>query len=324
MNRVQAIARDIARVRNDIGHMPSLEQYLRLGNFSELQIKANFKSYIIATKAAGALRAEVARDNHTPRVLIFDIETCPMEALIWSLRQDYIPPANITKQRAIIAWAAKWVGEKKMFYMDLRTSKNVRVDKPIMQPLWNLLNEADIIITKNGKRFDQPVVFGRFASNDLGPPSPFKHDDVEKLFRKHFSLPSYGMDYLAEQFCKKHKKSKHEKFIGMDLWKECMSGNLEAWREMELYNKKDVLVTEELFEFIRPWGGATDINPFHGDNLHRCVCGSMNFKKEGFHRTKAGKFQQYSCRDCGAWTHSKGASNDLSGPAKKASLKTVK
>lgn len=248
------------------------------------------------------------------KILVLDIESRPYEAYIWNPKVEYVPHGQLKEERLILSFAAKWVGEKKIFYMDQRRGN----DKKILEALCYLLGKADAILTKNGKRFDQRVIFGRMALMGMKPPKPFQHIDVEQLFRKHFDLPYYNLDYLSKRFCKKHKKSKHGKFPGFELWRGCLEGKLAAWNELKLYNLADIRATEELFHIVQPWGIGADLNVFNNDPLPRCNCGSEKLVKRGFSHTKIARYQQYRCLDCGAW--SRGAKNLLP-KAKKDSLK---
>jgi hypothetical protein len=208
-----------------------------------------------------------------------------------------------------------------MIYADQRGRRDMRNDKDLLKKLHALLEEADVIVTKNGKSFDKPVVYGRMAINEMHPPKPFKHEDVESLFRKHFALPYYNMDYLSQVFCKKYKKGRHKKFPGNELWDECLAGNPEAWDEMERYNRLDVLTTEELLDIVSPWGVSVNLNVMRSGDVFRCSCGSADLEKRGFGYTKHGKFQQYRCRDCGSWPSESGSDNNLLTPKKRRSLK---
>lgn len=38
---------------------------------------------------------------------------------------------------------------------------------------------------------------------------------------------------MTDKLCVKYKKLNHSKFPGMELWRECLKGNSEAWTEME-------------------------------------------------------------------------------------------
>ena len=88
---------------------------------------------------------------------------------------------------------------------------------------------------------------------------------------------------------------------------------------MQLYNKHDVLATEELYRKLIVWDNTIDFNVYH-DELHITCnsCGSTELTKYGFRFTNTGKFQRYICSDCG--TETKGTVNLLS-KEKKQSLK---
>jgi hypothetical protein len=123
---------------------------------------------------------------------------------------------------------------------------------------------------------------------------------------------------MTDKVNKKYKKLKHKKFPGHELWSECLKGNLEAWQEMELYNKHDVLSLEEFFDAIAPWGINVNFNLYHDDEEHECKCGSKDYAKNGFYYTNVGKFQKYKCKNCGAETRDR---HNLFSKEKKDSIK---
>jgi hypothetical protein len=57
---------------------------------------------------------------------------------------------------------------------------------------------------------------------------------------------------MTDKLCTTHKKKRHAKFPGFELWRECLAGNHEAWDEMREYNIDDVLSLEELYLVMRP------------------------------------------------------------------------
>jgi hypothetical protein len=97
----------------------------------------------------------------------------------------------------------------------------------------------------------------------------------------------------------KYKKQKHGKFAGFRLWEECMKGNKEAWKEMQVYNNYDVLSLEELFYIMLPWSNKINFSVFN-DGQFTCGCSSTSHFRNGFYYTKTGKFQRYRCSECGA------------------------
>ncbi len=320
-----AIASDFKRVKKTLGRCPSLAEYLIAGQFSAAQIKEIFGTFHVLLRAAGAMKAEDYEEEpfREPKILTVDIETSYFEVRSFSIRDTYIKHDQIIpgKDRTILAITAKWRGQKELHYCDTRAKENIRDDKDLVKWIWELLNEADIIISKNGKRFDVPVIRARCQIHKLQPYKPFKHIDTEKLARRS-GFPSHTLDYLSAALDLKYKKLKHLKFPGRELWDECLAGNVAAWNEMERYNKFDVLATEELFEKLLPWGElGVDLNSYRSGAVFRCQCGSADLVKMGFDYTRAGKFQQFKCKSCGAHPTARGADNNLMHPQKRNSLR---
>ena len=110
---------------------------------------------------------------------------------------------------------------------------------------------------------------------------------------------------MSDKLCTSYKKQKHGKFPGFSMWKECLAGNKEAWKEMEEYNRYDVLALEELYKKLIPWDNSINFSLYHDEAKHVCKCGSEQFSKNGFYYTSSGKFQKYKCKKCGHETRSK-------------------
>jgi hypothetical protein len=239
------------------------------------------------------------------KVLILDVETSPMLAYIWELKDQFVGLNQVAKDWYIMAWSAKWLGEpdSSIVYHDLRAQKAGN-DLPILKPLWKLLDEADIIITQNGKAFDSKKINARFMLNGMKPPKPYAHIDTYLLVKKVAAFTSSSLEYLTSKFCTKHKKTSHGKFPGMRLWIECIKGNKAAWDEMKKYNVEDVLSTEELYLKIRAWAPEAIPKVFHYTDASK-ECGRCGYKgpmREGKERlAKTYKYKQHSCPRCGAW-----------------------
>lgn len=258
-----------------------------------------------------------------PKILAFDIETAPILGYVWSLWDQNVGLNQIKSDWHLLSWAAKWLGDppSKLVYMDQRKAKNVEDDRALLEGIWKLLDEADIVVTQNGKAFDSKKLNARFALAGMGPPSPYKHIDTCLLAKQHFAFTSNKLEYLSDKLCKKYKKIKHSKFGGFELWKECLAGNMKAWKEMEKYNKHDVLALEELYLVMAPWQTTVDFNVYIDGSAYKCNCGGSKFQKRGFSFTSGGKYQRYQCQDCGAWVSDKGLKNNLLDKSKRLSLK---
>ena len=239
-----------------------------------------------------------------PKILVFDIETAPILGNVWSLWENNVALNQIEKDWHVLSWSAKWLDDpaNKIMYKDQRNEKSVENDGKLLKGIWELLDEADIVITQNGKSFDQKKLNARFILNGMQPPSSYKHIDTKIIASKHFAFTSNKLEYMTEKLCTKFKKLKHKKFPGHELWTEVIRGNLEAWKEMELYNKHDVLATEELYHILIPWDNSINFNLYRDGVDNVCKCGSKTFTKNGFYYTSVGKFQRNRCVDCGAET----------------------
>jgi hypothetical protein len=237
-----------------------------------------------------------------PKILFLDIETAPILGYVWDIWEQNIPLNMIKQDWSILAWAAKWAGDapNKIMYMDQRNAKNIEDDSKILKVIWELMDQSDIIVTQNGRAFDEKKLNARFILNGMKPPSAFKHIDTKLIASRKFKFTSNKLEYMTEKLNKKYKKLKHEKFSGFSLWKECLAGNKLAWKEMEKYNKYDVLSLEELYETLIPWDSSINFSVYYDDDKMTCSCGSTKFMKNGYRYTTSGKFQRYRCMECGS------------------------
>lgn len=238
-----------------------------------------------------------------PNVWTVDIETTPLVALVWELGKQYVSKDQVIEDWHIMAFSAKKLNDKSVpsVYMETRT-KN---DRPLLKKLWEIFNDADVVITQNGKRFDEPKIRARMMLSGFNPYKPFKHHDTfEQNKDKEFT--SHSLDYLSDKFCTKYKKLKHKLFAGLSLWKECLgikiqyNPNPAAWVEMKTYNIHDVLATEELYLNTRGWSKST-APTLYRDIGSCCICGKQSLQKRGIERTKNQMFQRLQCQSCGKW-----------------------
>jgi hypothetical protein len=247
---------------------------------------------------------QILDKNKKPKILVFDIETAPLEAMVWGIWDQRIPLNMIKKDWCVLAWAAKWLGDdpSKTVYMDTFKQKDKRDDKKILEKIWQMLDEADFVVGHNSNSFDIKKLNARFLLHGMKPPSSYKKFDTKILAKRHFSLTSNKLEYITHKLCTKYKKLKHSKFPGTDLWIQFLAGNKEAQKEMQEYNIYDVLSLEEAFLKILPWESANLFEHYYNSEITVCTCGSIHFTKKGFYYTTSGKFQKYVCKNCGAET----------------------
>lgn len=230
------------------------------------------------------------------RILVLDIETTPILCFAWGLWNQNINPNQIVKPSDVLCWAAKWVGEPDVEFRGVKPDGKHRMVKR----MWKLLDDADVVLHYNGKRFDIPHLQRLFLEAGLGPPSPFKHIDLLLTARKQFKFDSNKLEQVAKQVGI-GQKVKHS---GFNLWLRCLDGEASAWDEMRRYNIQDVRLTEKLYETLRPWiVGHPSIAAFRGENV--CPkCGSDKLIARGFAFLRTGKYQRFKCRACESWHRS--------------------
>jgi uncharacterized protein YprB with RNaseH-like and TPR domain len=238
-----------------------------------------------------------------PKVLLFDIETMAKKAYVWgNYEQNIIATAE---DWYMLSFAYKWDGESTTHVHALPDytiyKSDPTNDKDLTQELWNLFNQADVVIAHNGRKFDVKKANARFIKHSLLPPKPYKIVDTREVAKRYFRFDSNILDDLGEYFGIGRKINTG----GFELWLECEKGDKDAWAKMRRYNKQDIILLEKVYKRMLPY---MDNHPNIGlllGNKHACPnCGSSHIVKQGKRRTRSTEMQQYQCIDCGAWSSS--------------------
>jgi hypothetical protein len=239
----------------------------------------------------------IANTKYTaePKILFYDIESAPILADVWGLWDNNVSLNQIRRDWTILSWSAKWLDSKVVMYADVSKQKDLHDDRRILKKIWRLLDEADIVVTQNGKKFDQKKLYARFIIHGMPPPSQARHIDTCQLAKSRFGFTSNKLEYLSEKLNKRYKKLKHDKFPGHELWTQCLARNPKAWAEMEKYNQYDVLALEELYKVMLPWETTVNFAVFN----MKCSCGGKQFIKNGLRYTNSGIYQKLKCIKCG-------------------------
>jgi len=233
-----------------------------------------------------------------PKILIFDIETAPMEVYVWNCQEQRIHISQIIKDWFIISWSAKWLFEKEIIH-DVIIPKEVKTgnDKRIVKHLWKMLDEADIIIAHNLIVFDRKKANTRFLKYELGHPAPYQTIDTLQVARKEFKVSSNKLDYLCRFL---GLDVKHN--TGFELWKDCLKGDKTALNKMDKYCQNDVKILEELYLKLRPYiHSHPNVGLYMETDKTLCPnCGSEKLKFGYTYRTLNNKYKTARC-ECGAF-----------------------
>ena len=234
-----------------------------------------------------------------PKVLVFDIETSPLLVYSWGLFDLKVSTEQIVQDWAVLSYSAKWLGEDEIYYDDTSKDSRATDDKRIVQGIWDLLDEADIVIAHNGDKFDIKKLNARFFAHKMRQPSKFRSIDTYRIAKRKFGFTSNKLSYLTSRFNDEgHQKTSHSKYPGFSLWKACLEGKKDAWKEMKEYNVMDVVSLEELAKKLMPWDNSINWSMYLNEDT--CSCGSTDLEPSGFYYTNASKFVKYTCQDCGA------------------------
>lgn len=229
------------------------------------------------------------------KILSFDIETAPNLAYVWGkYEQDVIA---YQREWYMLSWSAKWLNGKctTKGLIDYKSfTKNKEDDKELVTELWELFNQADILIAHNGDSFDIKKTNTRFLELGLPPPEPYKTIDTKKLAKRSFGFNSNKLDDLGRRLGVGQKLHTG----GFDLWLGCMKGDLKSWYLMKKYNRQDVILLEKIYLKLRPWGTHPPVT----QSPDRCPVCKGTLHKRGLQLTRKGQYQRYQCTNCAHWT----------------------
>lgn len=236
------------------------------------------------------------------RTLVFDIETMANLAYVWGKYEQNV--ISFEHDWYMLTFAYKWLGEKKIHVRALPDYKNYKKDKKddkaLCKELWDLFDEADVVIGHNGDAFDIKKAQARFVQHGFQPPAPFKTVDTLKVARKYFKFTSNKLDDLGDYL----KVGRKVQTGGWELWKGCaIDDKKSSWNKMRRYNKQDIKLLEDVYMALRPWMvNHPNFNVVSGTKDNCPVCGVANLSKRGFYVTRTTRHQRFRCSGCGAWS----------------------
>lgn len=238
--------------------------------------------------------------NKKAKILLFDIENSPLISYTWGIWEQNV--IEVKEEWYVLSCAYKWLGDKNTKVLSLpqfkNWKKNKKDDSGLIEAIWELLNEADIVIAHNGNSFDVKKLYSRFLQHGMQPPKPFEKIDTLLIARKYFKFDSNKLDRLG-QYLGVGRKVKHE---GFPLWLGCMEGDMKSWKKMCIYNKQDVVLLEEVYYKLLPYiTNHPNVNTTL-QTIKNCPnCGSSKIHKKGYGVNKVSKYERLQCQNCSSW-----------------------
>ena len=228
------------------------------------------------------------------KILLLDIETAPNLVHVWGLWQQNVGLPQIIAAGYVMCWSAKWLGEDEVMFDSIHNSK----PRKMLKGIHSLLDQADAVVHYNGKKFDIPTLNKEFLLYGFMPPAPYKQIDLLSVARTQFRFPSNKLDYVA-QALKIGRKTKH---AGHELWIRCLNWEDTAWKEMEEYNRNDVVLLEQVYFKLLPWiKHHPNQNLYSAEELICPTCGGHHHQRRGLAYTTTCTYQRFQCTECGSW-----------------------
>lgn len=228
------------------------------------------------------------------RILTIDIENRPNLGYIWDLWNQNLGLGQLVEVAETISFAAKWHGSKKVeFYSVYHHGK-----EEMLAQAHRLLSEADVVVGYNSKNFDMKHLNREFVLAGMDPPAPYQQVDLYLAVKRQFKFTSNKLDHVATELGL-GSKTEH---TGFKLWRDCMAGSEKAWALMRKYNKQDVVITEKLYDKLKPWIlGHPQVGLYEGLADVCPNCGSGDYQSRGLAYTAVSIYQRFRCNDCGKW-----------------------
>lgn len=234
------------------------------------------------------------KPNTSCKILHLDIETAPTNAYVWSLFPRYIAIGDITAPGYTLCWSAMWEGANELLFSSIEEDGEVAM----IEKMWHLLDEADVVVHYNGTKFDIPTLNREMVRLEMPPPSAFAQIDLLKTVRKQFRFQSNKLDFVCQQLGL-GAKTQHK---GMALWYGCMDGDDKSWATMTKYNKQDVRLLGKLYRRLLPWIHNHPNLGMYVEDPEDPVCpncGSQHSHRKGTQiNTNTASYDRYSCVDC--------------------------
>lgn len=240
--------------------------------------------------------------NHTAKMLVWDVETSSLDILHrqydLTVNTKRFRPDEIVRDWTMLGAAWKLIGEDKVSCISV-SSKNPLDDYMVVKTTYEALEQADILIGHNSKAFDLKKFNARAIFHGFNPLPQKQQIDTLTEARKYFKFTSNKLSYLAN-------------YLGIDSkdespdWNKILDGDIEQLAYMREYNKKDVIVTEQLYFKLSSWMHThpdvsvySPVKDIEGKKLLSCkTCNSINYIKYGYRYNRTTKTARYQCLDC--------------------------
>lgn len=192
--------------------------------------------------------------------------------------------------------------------------KDINNDKKVCEAIYEVLKDADAVITHNGIRFDWKHLQTRLMVNGFPPLPKVKHIDTCKVARANLLSFNNRLGYLGEWLVKDSKLENG----GWELWVKVSKRIKKAQKLMTRYCKQDVELLEKVFIKLRPF-----IKNLPNQNIDKSTqkmidgvevcptCSSTDVIKNGWAYTASTKYPRFFCKQCKSYSRGNAQERNL-------------
>lgn len=239
-------------------------------------------------------------ESNKPKIIHYDLETTLAKSYHFNYWKTNIGVKQMIEPSHMLSHAWAWGDGEVVGDVLTREEVLAHDDERLVLQAWQLLDECDILVAHNGKRFDVKKVNGYFLKYGLPPPSPFKVLDTLEIAKKHFNLPFKSLEYLAKFLNVELKLDAG----GIETWVGCDKGDQKALDTMMEYNLGDVVTLREIYKRLISWdNNGVNFSLYNDEHDFVCThCGSDDIlvMSDKFAYTPQRKYQVYRCNSCQA------------------------
>lgn len=236
---------------------------------------------------------KLAKDREL-KTLVIDIERRQGLARFFDLRTDYISPDYVERWPSTLCFAASWLGAKTIEFhaaWDDHKAMTLRA--------WELLDEADLVVSYNGIRFDEKHLASDIIEAGMTPPSPFKSIDLLRTVRQRFGFESKRLTTVLDRLGMPSKNDKYDPLLA----EAAINGDPKAQARLKRYNRGDVAITSALYWRLLPWiKNHPNVAPIRGIDRATCPrCASQEVERKGTWSPGVYRYLAFACSACGGY-----------------------
>ena len=249
------------------------------------------------------------KKGNKPKIVVFDLETLPDGRAVYRNLPTFgnWPGRGFKGDiQTIMCFGYKLLGEKKTYCINAwdfpQWKKDRHNDIEVVKAAYEILKDADGIITHNGIKFDMKILNTRLKLHKLPRLPKIPHIDTKQLCSRHLALYSNRLGDVATFMGltnKMHWSNKWDTWVRFEYKEDSRKDR----SLMDKYCKYDVIVLEEVYNEMREYAAnIPNYNLFLGEDSKSPVCpacGGNHLHKHGFKTTKTKKYQRYQCQNCG-------------------------